>query len=163
MPTALLITRPHKMFYHRLFTYRCCLLLLLVHSGGRCGGGGGVEVAVVVLMLVRPVPAHPPPPVVAALEHVGRGHRVQRPVAALTAAHVVVHARSASGHLDETVVQAQVVPDRVLPALSVAPVVRKLFRDVIVYLAQRHPLIGRGRDGHRDQRYVRVRRLLVTP
>jgi len=127
---------------------------------GRGGGGGGVAV---VLVLVRPVPAHPPPPVVATFEHVGRGHRVQRPVTALAATHVVVHAGPASGYLDEAVVQAQVVPDRVLPPLSVPPVVRKLLRDVSVNLTQRHSLVGRGRDGHRDQRYVRVRRLLVAP
>lgn len=107
-----------------------------------------------IMLLVRPVPAHPSPPVVTPLEHVRRGHRVQRPVAALTAAHVVIHAITAPGYLDETVVEAQVVPDGVLPALSVPPVVRELFRNVIVYLAQRHPLIGRGRDSHGDQRYV---------
>jgi len=61
---------------------------------------------VVVLLLVRPMPAHPPPPVVAPLEHVVRGHRVQGPVAALAAAHVVVHAGPASRDLDETIVQA---------------------------------------------------------
>jgi len=122
-----------------------------------------------VVLLVRPVPAHPPPPVVAPLEHVGRGHPVQRPVAALAtattaaAARVVLHAGPAPGYLDETVVQAQVVPDGILPALSVPPVVWELLRDVVVYLAQRHPLVGRGHDGHGDQRDVRVRRFLVVP
>lgn len=116
-----------------------------------------------VVLLVRFVPAHPPPPVVATLEHVGRGNPVQRPVAALAAAHVVLHAGPASGYLDETVVQAQVVPDGILPALPVPPVVRELLRDVIVYLAQRHPLVGRGHDGHGDQRDIRVRRFLVVP
>jgi len=118
---------------------------------------------VVALLLVRPVPAHPPPPVVAPLEHVGRGHRIQRPVAALAAAHVVVHAGPTSRDLYETIVQAQVVPDRVLPALSVAPVVRELVRNVVVYFAKRHPLVGSGRNGHGDERYVRVRRFLVAP
>jgi len=117
---------------------------------------------VVALLLVWPVPAHPPPPVVASLEHVGRGHRVQRPVAALAAAHVVVHAGPAPRDLDETVVQAQVVSDGVLPALSVAPVIRELVRNIVVYLAKRHPLVGRGRDGHGDERYVRVGRFLVA-
>lgn len=117
---------------------------------------------VVIWLLVRPVPAHSPPPVVAPLEHVGRGHRVQRPVAALSTAHVVVHAGSASRDLDETIVQAQVVPDRILPTLPVAPVIRELVRNVVVYLAKRHPLVGCGRDGHGDERYVRVRRLLVA-
>lgn len=127
-----------------------------------CRGGCGCSVTVV-LVLVRPVPAHPPPPVIAPLEHVGRRHRVQRPIAALAATHIVVHAGPAPGYLDETVVQAQVVPDRVLPALPVPPVIRELLRDVAVDLAQRHPLVGRRRDGHRDQRYIRVRRLLVAP
>jgi len=54
------------------------------------------------------------------------------------------------------------VPDRVLPALSVAPVVRELLRNVVVYLAERHPLVGSGRYGHGDERYVRVRRFLVA-
>lgn len=114
------------------------------------------------LLLVRPVPAHPPPPVVAPLEHIGRGHRVQRPVAALAASHVIVHAGPAPWDLDETVVQAQVVSDRVLPALSVAPVIRELVRNIVVYLAKRHPLVGCGRDGHGDERYVRVRRFLIA-
>lgn len=114
------------------------------------------------IVLIRPVPAHPSPSVVATFEHVRRGHRVQRPVAAFSATHVVVHAGPAPRYLDETVVQAQVVPDGVLPALSIPPVIRELLRDVIVYLAQRHPLVGRGRDGHGDQRYVRVRRFLVA-
>jgi len=54
------------------------------------------------------------------------------------------------------------VPDRVLPALPVAPIIRELIRNVVVYLAKRHPLVGCGRDGHGDERYVRVRRFLVA-
>lgn len=115
------------------------------------------------MLLVRSVPTHPPPPIITPLEHVGCGHRVQGPIAAFSPAHVVIHASTAPWYLYETVVQAQVVPDRVLPALSVPPVVRELVSDVIVYLAERHPLVGRGRDGHGDQRYIRIRRFLVTP
>lgn len=116
-----------------------------------------------IVLLVRSVPAHPPPSIISPLEHVGCGHRVQGPIAALSPAHVVVHASPAPRYLYETVVQAQVVPDRVLPALPVPPVVRELVSDVIVYLAERHTLVGRGRDGHGDQRYIRIRRFLVTP
>ena len=62
--------------------------------------------------------ASPPAQVAAVVEHVV-AVRVERPVAAL--ARLLVVAR----HLDEALVQRQVVTDRVLPALLVLAVVRK--------------------------------------
>ena len=65
------------------------------------------------------------------------------------------------GHLDEAVVETQVVPEGVLPALCVVPVVREPLHDELVDLGEwQHPL-WRVVDGHRRQRDVRVRRLRV--
>jgi len=68
--------------------------------------------------------------VAAVVEHVVRV-RMQRPVAAF--------AGSVGGprHFDETVVEGQAVPDRVLPALLRLAVERKLVHDELVDLAKR--------------------------
>ena len=63
--------------------------------------------------------------------------------------------------LDETLVEAEVVADGVLPALAVALEVRELLHDVLVDGAERQPLVLRVAHGHRDQRHVRVGRLLA--
>jgi len=96
-----------------------------------------------------------PAQVAAVFEHVA-GVRVQRPVAAL--------ARSLGGprHLDETVVERQAVPDGVLPALLVLPVVRKQVHDELVDLAERAHAARRVLDGERDERDVGVGRLGVS-
>lgn len=65
-------------------------------------------------------------------------------------------------NLHETVVERKVVPERVLPALRVPPVVRELVADELVDVRQRQHLLGRAPDGHGCQRYVAVRRLLVA-
>ena len=63
-------------------------------------------------------------------------------------------------HLDEALVEGEIVPDWVLPALSVDGVVGEGRHDPGVDLRQRHPPGGRGLDGHRDERDVGVRGLL---
>ena len=104
------------------------------------------------------VGARPRPPaasaIVAVFEHVVAG-RVQRPVGAF--------ARPAflSGHLDETVVETQVVADGILPALLVVPVVGELVHDELVDAVERDLLVGRVLDGHGDERDVRIGRLLA--
>ena len=87
------------------------------------------------------------------LKHVG-GRRVQRPVTPLPRLLLV------PGQLDEAVVEAEVVPDGVLPALPVVEVVGEAVHDEGVDLAQGHLPVGAGRDGHGDQGYVGVRGLL---
>ena len=65
------------------------------------------------------------------------------------------------GHLDEAVVEAEVVSQRVLPTLRVVPVVGEPLHDELVDLGEgQHPLRGVV-DGHRGQRNVRVGRLRV--
>lgn len=90
----------------------------------------------------------------AADEHV-LGRRVQHPVVAL--AGVVVVPR----HLHKALVQTQVVPDGVLPALPVLSVVREVGHDVLVDAVQREPLLGAVPDGHHDERVVAVGGFLV--
>ena len=87
-------------------------------------------------------------------EHVLRA-RIQHPVVPF--ARVVVVARN----LDETLVQREVVPDGVLPALLVVLVVRKMTHDVLVDAVQGQPLLRALPNGHHDERVVTVRRFLA--
>lgn len=44
-------------------------------------------------------------------------------------------------HFEEAVVERQVVPQRILPALSILPIIREALHDVAVYVGERkHPL-----------------------
>ena len=96
----------------------------------------------------------PPSEERAVLEH-GDGLGVKGPVGALARPCGV------PGHLDEAVVEAEVVSQRVLPALCVVPVVGEPLHDELVDLGEgQHPLRGVV-DGHRGQRNVRVGRLRV--
>ena len=81
--------------------------------------------------------------------------RVQHPV--VTFARVVVVAR----HLDETLVERQVVADRVLPSLFVVPVVREVLHDELVDAVECQALLGAAPDGHHDEGVVGEGRLLV--
>ena len=61
-----------------------------------------------------------------------------------------------SWDLDEAVVEAEVVPERVLPALGVLPVVREVVHDELVDLGEgEHPLLTVV-EGHRGECYVGV-------
>ena len=86
-------------------------------------------------------------------DHVVAGG-VQHPVVALTRVVVV------AGHLDEALVEAEVVSDGVLPALLVALVVREVLHDEFVDLAESHALLGAAADGHHDEGVVAVGRFL---
>ena len=91
----------------------------------------------------------------AVLEH-GDGARVERPEGALA------RAVGAARDLDEAVVEAEVVAQRVLPALRVLAVVGEVVHDELVDVGEgQHPL-GRVPQRHRRQRDVRVGRLLVA-
>ena len=81
--------------------------------------------------------------------------RVQHPV--VTFARVVVVAR----HLDETLVERQVVADRVLPSLFVVPVVREVLHDELVDAVECQALLGAAPNGHHDEGVVGEGRLLV--
>lgn len=96
------------------------------------------------------------------LEHLAGG-RVQGPVASLSG-HViiaVVRARPIPRYLHEAVVQAEIVPYAVLPALPVLPVVGEPVHDELVDPGERQPLLRRRVDRHRDQGDVGIRWLLV--
>jgi len=88
----------------------------------------------------------------AANEHVVGG-RVEHPVVAL--AGVVIVAR----HLDEALVEAEVVTYRVLPTLLVLAVIRKVANDELVDAVERQTLVGAAADRHHDHGVVAVRRL----
>ena len=63
---------------------------------------------------------------------------------------------------DKAVVEAQVVPKRILPALCVFSVVRKAIHDEFVNFAQCHHFVTAGLDRHRRQRNVGIGRFLVA-
>lgn len=65
--------------------------------------------------------------------------------------------------LDEALVEREVVPDGVLPALVGAPEEGEASLEELVDLAQRQPLGGGALDRHDDQSNVGVRRLLRPP
>lgn len=88
-------------------------------------------------------------------EHV-EGGRMQGPVGPLSGPVGL------SGDLDEAVVEGQVVPERILPPLRVFPVVRKPVRYELVYLRQGQHFLWGIPNGHRRERYVGVRGLLVA-
>lgn len=87
-------------------------------------------------------------------EHVLR-RRVQHPVVALAGVIVV------SRHFHKALVETEVMPDGVLPALSVLPVVREVGHDVLVDTIKREPLLGTVADGHHDEGVIAVGRLVV--
>ena len=86
-------------------------------------------------------------------KHVISG-RVEHPV--VTLAGVVVVARN----FDEALVEAEVVSDRVLPALLVLAVVREVTDDELVNAVERQTLVRAAADRHHDHSVVAVRRLL---
>ena len=66
-----------------------------------------------------------------------------------------------SRDLDEAVVETEVVPEGVLPALGVFPVVREIVHDELVDLGERkHPLLAMV-EGHCSECYVGVGGLRV--
>lgn len=67
-----------------------------------------------------------------------------------------------SRHLQETVVERQIVTQRVLPSLRVLPVVREALHDVTIDVGEREHPLRRRQDGHRRQGDVRIRWLLVA-
>ena len=91
-----------------------------------------------------------PSPVVALLEHVVEGG-VQGPEVALALAAALPR------HLDEALVEGEVVADGVLPALLVLLVVGELVDDELVDAAEGQPLLARLLDGHGDESHVAVR------
>lgn len=83
------------------------------------------------------------------------GGCVQHPVVAF--ARVIVVSR----HFHETLVQAEVVADRVLPPLPILPVIGEVGHDVLVDAVQREPLLGTVPDSHHDEGVVTVCGFLV--
>lgn len=62
------------------------------------------------------------PSVVALLEHI-RGGGIEHPVAALSSAIIIINGVLITWHLDEAIVQREIVPNGILPALFVLTVV----------------------------------------
>lgn len=78
---------------------------------------------------------------------------VQHPVVAF--ARVIIVAR----HFNETLVQTQVVPDWVLPSLSVLSVVWKVVHDELIDAVECEPSLRALADRHHNERVVTERRL----
>lgn len=87
-------------------------------------------------------------------EHV-LGARVQHPIISFSRVVVV------SGNFNETLVQREIVPDGILPALFVVLVVGEMAHYVLVDAVQSEPLLRTLTDGHHDESVVTVRRLLA--
>lgn len=121
---------------------RFCATLVRLGTGplGLRGPGAGLGL---------PFPA----PVVAILEHI-QAARVQRPVAAFARPPFLAR------HLDEAVVEGEVVPDAVLPALPIVVVEGEAVHYELVDAVERDPLLGRVLDCHGYERNVAVGRLL---
>ena len=92
-----------------------------------------------------------PSPVVAFLKHVLEADiRGKHPVVALSLAAAL------SWHLDETLVKAEVMSDRVLPAFLVLLKVRETLHNELVDSTKRQSFLRRLFDGHSDQSDIRV-------
>lgn len=65
------------------------------------------------------------------------------------------------GHLHKALVEREVVPDGVLPALLVLTVVREVLHDVVIYTTQGQLSLRAGADSHHYQSIVGEWRLLV--
>jgi len=143
------LCRHHR---RRMRMYRVMMPMLTEYVGGGGGDAGGASDGGETTARRR---AGPPAQLArrAADEHVV-GRRVEHPVVAL--ARVVVVAR----HFDEALVEAEIVPYGVLPALLVLAVVWKVADDELVYAVEREPLVRAAADRHHDHGVVAVRRLL---
>lgn len=97
----------------------------------------------------------PPPQKTSIFEHVS-ALRMKRPVASL--AGPVWSPRQ----FDEAVVEAEVVPQTVLPSLRVFSVVREAVHDELVDFAQSHDLVSGALYGHGCESDVGIRRLLIA-
>ena len=98
---------------------------MFCRSGQRCNFSTASATYPGVTESVFLLEAFPPPEEGAVVEHVV-AVGVEAPVAALAGLLVVPR------HLDEALVQRQVVPDRVLPALGVATVLRNKLIPVLI-------------------------------
>lgn len=129
----------------------CVLLLHHAIHAGQSGQLGFQQVFIGLVQLETLAAAEEG----AVLEHVD-GVRMEGPVGPF--------ARSVrpSGHFEETVVEGQVVSQRILPPLSVLPVVRETFHDVAIDIGQREHPLRRRQDGHGRQGDVRIWRLLIA-
>jgi len=61
----------------------------------------------------------------------------------------------------KTFIQAEVVADRVLPALLVLAIIRKVFHDVFVNSVERKSFLGALSNRQHDESVVRITRFLV--
>lgn len=97
------------------------------------------------------------------LKHLAGG-RVQSPITALSnrATILVVRADLVPRHFHEAIVEAEIVPNAVLPALTVLPIVWESVHDEAVDAGKRQPSLRCRIYGHRYQGDVRIRRLFVT-
>ena len=105
------------------------------HHLGQVGDGAELRLQGVLLLPVQLEPL-PPPEQRAVLKHLN-GFRMKSPVGTL--------ARPIwpPGNLDEAVIEAEIVSERVLPPLRVLPVVGERVHDELVDLGEgQHPLRG---------------------
>ena len=66
-----------------------------------------------------------------------------------------------TGHLDEALVERQIVADGILPSLFVVTIVREILHDELVDAVECETLFSAATDGHHDERVVGEWRFLV--
>lgn len=99
-----------------------------------------------------PLEALPPTQKTPIFEHIG-GVGIQRPVVPLP------WVSGLSRHLYKTIIQRQIVSDRVLPGGELLPVINEAVADKVTDLAEGESLLWTLQYGHRYQCDVRIRRL----
>lgn len=109
-------------------------------------------------MRLRTVPGDRPSPQLTCStpdEHDVVARWVQGPVVAL--AWVIIR----SGYLHKALVEREIVPDGILPALLIFSVIREVFHDVVIDTTEGQLPFWTRPDGHHYQSVVGKRRLLV--
>lgn len=81
--------------------------------------------------------------------------RVQHPVVPFPGIVIVTR------DFHETLIQTQIVSNRVLPALLVLLVVGEVLHDVLIDAVEREPSLGTAAYGHHDERIVAVGRFFI--
>ena len=130
------------------------LRFLRGEEGVKVGESGQLRVQGVLLIQLQTEPL-PSPEQGTVLEH-GDGLGVKGPICALPGA--VMTPRD----LDEAVVEAKVVSERILPSLRVLPVVGEVVHDELVYVGERKHLLRRPHQSHGGERDVGVWRFAVS-
>ena len=117
----------------------------MMKESGRCSGWIAEEISLLSLVALAATEER------SVVEHV-LCHGIQSPIVSL--AGIARFARD----LDETVVETEIVSDRILPGWESIAIVRESIHDELADAAQCELLVRSRKDGHRYEGDVRIRR-----